>query len=58
MSWLDLKEDISKVKNTFAQMDFTDISENQTFQRTAKYPIADFYEMDFMKGICYISKSR
>ena len=27
------------------------ISENQTFQRTAKFNMANFYEMNFMKGI-------
>ena len=34
------------------------ILENQTSQRTAKFIIADFYEMDFMKGIVILSKSR
>ena len=32
------------------------ISENQTFQRAAKIIMADFYEMDFMKGIFILVK--
>ena len=45
-------------------MDFQYILENQTFQRTAKLIMADFYESEFMKGILryikvyYIRKSR
>ena len=32
------------------------ILENQTFQRTAKFIMTDFYEMDFMKGIVILVK--
>ena len=39
-------------------MDFAEILENQTFQKIAKFIMADFYKMNFMKGISYISKSR
>ena len=30
--------------------------ENQTFQRTGKLTIADFYDMDFMKGTVILVK--
>ena len=33
-----------------APMDFKNILENQTFQRIAKFIMADFYKMDFIKG--------
>ena len=45
------KKDISKVRNTLLKWILPNISENQTFQRTAKFTMAYFYEMDFMKGI-------
>ena len=45
------KKDISKVKNTLLKWILQNISENQTFQRTSMFIMADFYEMDFMKGI-------
>ena len=32
------------------------ISENQTFQRTAKFTITDIYELDFMNGIVILIK--
>ena len=56
MSWLE--KDMSKVENTLLQWILQSILENQMFQRIAKFIMADFYEMDFMKGSCYISKSR
>ena len=37
-------------------MDFQNISENQTFQKTAKFIMTNFYEMDFMKGIVVLVK--
>ena len=49
MFWLE--KDISKVENTLLQWILQNILENQTFQRIAKFIMADFYEMDFMKGI-------
>ena len=39
-----------------APMDFAEYLENQTFQRIAKFVMADFYEMDFMKGIVILIK--
>ena len=45
-------------ENTLLQWILQNILENQMFQRIAKFIMADFYEMDFMKGSCYISKSR
>ena len=33
-----------------APLDFQNILENQTFQKIAKFIIADFYKMDFMKS--------
>ena len=56
MLWLDLKKDISTAKNTLFKQILQNISENQTFQRTAKFAMADFYEMDFMKGIVILVK--
>ena len=42
---------IMKGKNYITPMDFTEhLIENQTFQRTAKFIMVNFYEMDFMKG--------
>ena len=41
---------MSKVKSTLLKWMLQNISENETFQRTAKFIMADFYEMDFMKG--------
>ena len=46
------------MENTLLQWILQNILENQMFQRIAKFIMADFYEMDFMKGSCYISKSR
>ena len=51
---LIFKKDISKVKNTLLKWILQNISENQTFQRTPKFIMADFYEMDFMKGIAIL----
>ena len=45
------KKDISKVRNTLLKWILLNISENQMFQRTAKFTMAYFYEMDFMRGI-------
>ena len=47
MFWLE--KDISKVENTLLQWILQNILENQTFQKIAKFIIASFYEMDFMK---------
>ena len=48
MFWL--KKDISKLENTLLQWILQNILENQTFQRIENFIMADFYEMDFMKG--------
>ena len=45
------KKDIPKVKKAKLKWILQNISENQTFQRIAKFIMADFYKMDFMKGI-------
>ena len=50
MFWF-LKKDISKVKNTLFKWILQNISENKRFQRTPKFIMSDFYEMDFMKWI-------
>ena len=39
------------MKNKFVQWILQNILENQTFQRTTKLIMADFYESEFMKGI-------
>ena len=52
MFWLE--KEISKVENTLLQWILQNILENQTFQRMAKFIMADFYEMDFMKGIFFL----
>ena len=46
-----LEKDTSKVENTLLQWILQNIFKNQTFQRIAKFIMADFYEMNFMKGI-------
>ena len=56
MLCFDFKKDISKVKNTLLKWILQNISENQTFQRTKKFIMTDFYEMDFMKGIIILIK--
>ena len=56
MLCFDFKKDISKVKNTLLKWILQNISENQTFQRTQKFLMTDFYEMDFMKGIIILIK--
>ena len=43
-------------ENTLLKWILLNISENQTFQGTAKFTMADFYEMDFMKGIVIFVK--
>ena len=50
MVCFDLKKDISKMKNTLLKWNSQNISEYQAFQGTAKFIMADFYEMDFIKG--------
>ena len=52
-----LERDISKVENTLFQWILENVLENQTFQRIAKFIMADFYEMDFMKGIVLLVKA-
>ena len=49
MFWL--KKDMWKMKNILLKCISHNIFENQTFQRTWKFIMADFYEMDFMKCI-------
>ena len=38
-------------KKHIAPKDLQNVLENQTFQRTAKFIMTIFYEMNFMKGI-------
>ena len=45
---------MSKVKNTLLQQILQNILENQMFQRIVKFIMADFYEMEFMKGIAIL----
>ena len=45
-----LKKDTSKMKNTLPRWILQNVLQNQTFQRIAKFIIANFYEIDFMKG--------
>ena len=52
MFWLE--KEISRAENTLLQWTLQNILENQTFQRMAKFIMADFYEMDFMKGIFFL----
>ena len=40
---------MSKVENTLLQWILQNILENQTFQRIAKFIMADFYEIDLVK---------
>ena len=54
MFWLE--KDISKVESTLLQWILKNILENQTFQRIAKFIMADFYEINFMKGIVILVK--
>ena len=54
MFWLE--KDVSKLKNTLLQWILQNILENQTFQRIAKFTMADFYETVFMKGIVILVK--
>ena len=58
MLLLDFKKDISKVKSKVFLLKWIleNISENQTFQRTEKFTIVNFYKMDFMKGIVILVK--
>ena len=51
-----IKKNISQVKNTWLQWIFQNILENRMFQIIAKFIMADFYEMDFMKGIVILVK--
>ena len=44
------------MKNTLLKWILQNISENQTFQRTTKFTMADSYEMDFVKGIVILVK--
>ena len=37
-------------------MDFTEYLKNQKVQRTAKFIMAGFYELDFIKGIVRLVK--
>ena len=44
------------VKSTLLDGSLQNISENQTFQRIAKFIMAHAYEMDFMKGVGILVK--
>ena len=56
MLCFDYKKTYQRWKH-IALMDFAEyILENQTFQRIAKFIMADFFEMDFMKGIFILVK--
>ena len=44
------------MENTSLQCILQNIFENQTFQRTEKFIMTDFYEMNFMKGIAILVK--
>ena len=44
------------MENTSLQCILQNILENQTFQRTEKFIMTDFYEMNFMKGIAILVK--
>ena len=54
MFWLG--KDMSMVENTLLQWTLQNILENQTCQRMEKFIMADFYGMDFMKGIVILVK--
>ena len=54
MFWSE--KDISKVGNTLLRWILQNILENQAFQRIAKFIMADFYEIDFIKGIVILLK--
>ena len=54
MFWL--KKGVSKVENTLFQWFFQNILESQSFQTVAKLIIANFYGIDFMKGIVILVK--
>ena len=51
-----VEKDLSKEENTLLQCILQNILENQMFQRIAKFIMADFYEMYFMKGIVMLVK--
>ena len=44
------------MKNTLVKWILQNISENQTFRRTAKFIMIDFYKMDFKKAIFILVK--
>ena len=46
----------SKVENTLLPWILQNILVNQAFQRIAKFIMADFFEMGFMKGIVILVK--
>ena len=54
MFWLE--KDISKVENTLLEWVLQNTLENQMFQRIEEFIMADFYKMDFMKGIVILVK--
>ena len=56
MLCFDLKKDVSQKKNTLLQWILQNILENQTFQRIAKFIMADFNEMNFMEHIIILVK--
>ena len=45
-----------QIKNTLSKWILQNISQNQKVQRTAKFIMAGFYEMDTMKGIVRLVK--
>ena len=58
MFWLekDICDIFHNVENTLLKLILQNISENQLFQRIAKFILADSYEMCFMKGIFILVK--
>ena len=56
MLGFDFEKTHIKVENTLLKWILQNIAENQTFQRTAKFTVGDFYEIDFMKGIVILVK--
>ena len=50
---LQMLKKTSKVKKTLSKWVLMSISENQAFQRTAKFIMAYFYEIDSLKILLY-----
>ena len=56
MLGFDFKKTYQSCSSTLIKWILQNIAENQTFQRTAKFTMGDFYEIDFMKGIVILGK--